>query len=52
MKKIFSQIALSMKTFNLLVISKVIRIQLGTKNGKYDCITKKWLVVNLSQYKC
>jgi hypothetical protein len=31
MEKIFSHIVLSMKTFSHVVISKVVRIQLGTK---------------------
>jgi hypothetical protein len=44
MKKIFSHIILSMKTFSHVVISRVTRIQLGTKNGIYDCIIRKWLV--------
>jgi hypothetical protein len=44
MKKIFNHIVLSMKTFNHVVISRVIIIQIGTKNGIYDYITRKWLV--------
>jgi hypothetical protein len=43
MKKIFSHIVLSMKTFNHVVISRVTRIQLGTK-ALYDCITRKWSI--------
>jgi hypothetical protein len=45
MKKIFSHIILSMKIVNHLVISMVLKIQLGTKHGIYDYMTPKWSLI-------
>jgi len=40
MKKIFSHVIVFMKTFSYVVISMVTRLELGTKNGIYDCMTR------------
>jgi len=40
MKKIFSHVFLSMKTFSHVVIFMVTKIQLGKKNGIYEYMTK------------
>jgi hypothetical protein len=45
MKKIFNHMVLSMKTFNHVIISTVIKIQLGTKTWLYNYMTRKWSLV-------
>jgi hypothetical protein len=40
MKKIFSHVFLSTKTFSHLVISMVTKMRVGTKNVVYDNTTK------------